>query len=587
VSSDGPWLWVFDQTNNVSSIAWQFDPVAGEYTGVSIDMTEVTNDIAGGLAFSDEYDPTLGILIGLIQGQGSGFDYLSGYEVAETGGGGEELVYMENFDSGMGDWSGEWGLATSNYHSPPNSLADSPTGNYADYDTVVVEMMTDIDLTNFVGARLEFWTKYDIELGFDYIYLEISADGGMNWNPLETFNGEGVDWTLYNADIGGYAGGSVRFKLTLESDAGYNTDGMYVDDFAVYGTDVDNSPPLILHDAPDEATSAQYDYIAVATISDPSDVQSASLSYSIEGSDLEIAEPDSTVGDDYYFTIPEQDGGTPIMYFFTAEDGEGNTGDSPEYNYVAGTVLYYDDGEAEYIYSYAPGNKLAVRFTPSEPAILVSGLIRLYTDPSNELDTVDVEAWERSGNNPGESLIEPFAVWPTSTLGDPEAFTYADFRGMNVTVDDDFFFGFTYRSGWPVILGDSPGVSGRSRHHNGSSWGDPASDVDYHIRAIVDYDIVGVEDDGEVVPSEYSLKQNYPNPFNAQTTIGYSLRSRTLVKLEVFNLLGQNVATLVDKNQNAGFYSVSWNATDLSSGVYFYKLTAGENIISKRMVLLK
>ncbi|MCP4632351.1 MAG: hypothetical protein GY855_05450, partial [candidate division Zixibacteria bacterium] len=47
VSSDGPWLWVFDQTNNVSSIAWQFDPVAGEYTGVSIDMTEVTNDIAG------------------------------------------------------------------------------------------------------------------------------------------------------------------------------------------------------------------------------------------------------------------------------------------------------------------------------------------------------------------------------------------------------------------------------------------------------------------------------------------------------------------------------------------------------------
>ncbi len=402
------------------------------------------------------------------------------------------VVYLEDFDSGMGIWAGEWGLATNNYHSPPNSLADSPVGNYADYDTVVVETTEDIDLVGYAGYRLEFWTKYDIEAGFDYIYLDISSDGGSNWNNLYVFNGEGIDWYNFIADLGGYAERGIRFRFTLETDALYNVDGMYVDDFTIFGLVTDTSPPLILHDGPTPATSVPEEFTVLATITDYSGVQTAWVSYAVDGSDMEIAEIDSTIGDDYYFTIPAVEAGAHVEYFITAVDNEDNEGSTATEHYVSGTVIYYDDGEPEYIYDYGPGDKLAVRFTPEENCILVTGLMRLYTDnlpPPHPLDTVDVEVWENgTGDLPGQSALEPFGVWPDATLEDPQAWTYVDFRGMGLELDDDFHFGFTYRSEFPVILGEDPRVAFRSSVYSSGSW--TMATTDFEMRVVVDLQVV-------------------------------------------------------------------------------------------------
>jgi len=79
----------------------------------------------------------------------------------------------------------------------------------------------------------------------------------------------------------------------------------------------------------------------------------------------------------------------------------------------------------------------------------------------------------------------------------------------------------------------------------------------------------------------------YPNPFNAQTSFSYSLAKAGDVKLEIYNLMGQKVATVIDERQEAGQHSINWDATNFSSGIYFYKLTAGDNIFTKRMTLLK
>lgn len=400
-----------------------------------------------------------------------------------------DIVYFEDFDSGMGDWTGEWGLATNQYHSPPNSLADSPVGNYDDYDTVVVEMTTDVDISGYFGARLEFWTKYDIETGFDYCHLDASSDGGANWNNLETFNGEGFGWHNFVMEIGAYAGQSVRFRFTLETDAGYNVDGMYVDDFTVVGLDTDTSPPFILHEGPTDSTSVPEDYIAVAAMTDPSGVEGAWLSYSVDDDNFEVVDPDSVVIDDYYFTIPTVEAGAHVEYFISARDNVGNEGSTPPEHYVSGTVLFYDDGFAEFIYSYGAGAKSATRMTPEVPAVLVTGMLRFYTDINRPLDTVDVEIWASQAGEPGESIAGPYAVWPASTFEDPQAWTYVDFRGMDITVENDFFLGFTYRSEWPVILGDSPERSNRSYMYYSGNW--ELAGTDYHIRAIVDYGFVG------------------------------------------------------------------------------------------------
>jgi parallel beta-helix repeat protein len=89
------------------------------------------------------------------------------------------------------------------------------------------------------------------------------------------------------------------------------------------------------------------------------------------------------------------------------------------------------------------------------------------------------------------------------------------------------------------------------------------------------------------MPDEFALSQNYPNPFNPSTTIQYDLPSDGFVTLKMYNSLGQEVAVLVDEDATAGRYQVQWDATGFSSGVYFYRLVAGQFVETRKLLLLK
>ncbi|MBS4034016.1 MAG: T9SS type A sorting domain-containing protein [Ignavibacterium sp.] len=98
---------------------------------------------------------------------------------------------------------------------------------------------------------------------------------------------------------------------------------------------------------------------------------------------------------------------------------------------------------------------------------------------------------------------------------------------------------------------------------------------------------VGVDDIQTTPVAEYKLFQNYPNPFNPTTTIEYELKEYALVNLKVYDLLGNEVAELINEEKYAGRYSSSFNGNGLSSGVYFYKLTIGGNTQVRKMILMR
>jgi hypothetical protein len=100
-----------------------------------------------------------------------------------------------------------------------------------------------------------------------------------------------------------------------------------------------------------------------------------------------------------------------------------------------------------------------------------------------------------------------------------------------------------------------------------------------------------IETVDQTIPDTFVLYQNYPNPFNPSTTIRYELPKACRVRLEIFNMLGSKVATLVDDYREPGYYEVEWNVNSsrkqLSSGIYFYKLEAGNYIETRKLILLK
>ncbi|MEO8168742.1 MAG: YCF48-related protein, partial [bacterium] len=96
-----------------------------------------------------------------------------------------------------------------------------------------------------------------------------------------------------------------------------------------------------------------------------------------------------------------------------------------------------------------------------------------------------------------------------------------------------------------------------------------------------------VSDTRNEIPVSFSLDQNYPNPFNPSTTIAFRIPQNTFVSLSVYNILGQELATLVSSEMNTGVHEVRWNASGQASGVYFYQLKANGYTTTKRMVLLK
>lgn len=160
------------------------------------------------------------------------------------------------------------------------------------------------------------------------------------------------------------------------------------------------------------------------------------------------------------------------------------------------------------------------------------------------------------------------------SIADPNDTLFTPQEGMRIKID--------YSINDADDTGEREGILTLSPENEDQSWNDVSR---WTYTWIGDKMVVGVDDSEQ--PLSFQLAQNYPNPFNPATTIRYSIPQQQKVTLKLYNVLGQEVKTLINKVQSAGHYQINFNASELASGVYIYRITAGHFVSSKKMLLLK
>jgi len=188
-----------------------------------------------------------------------------------------------------------------------------------------------------------------------------------------------------------------------------------------------------------------------------------------------------------------------------------------------------------------------------------------------------------------ETVIGIYKIIPNPCTTDPclpcvVSSIYANNKYYVITVNGYWFCGDFSWNGFTHSDGDSLKIEGFISEHTDIN-GKPYYEIEVvDLTVIKPSSILNVE----LIPTKIILYQNYPNPFNSSTMISYSTSNPGFVILKIYDILGKEVQTLVDKYQVTGDYTISLDAKNLSSGIYFYQLQVGNDfVITKKMLLMR
>ncbi len=419
----------------------------------------------------------------------------------------QTVLFTDSFETGITNWvtTGTWGIASTQSHSPTHSLSESPTGNYTNNLSTFCTMANGVDLSTYPSASLSFWGTYKIEGGFDYMYVDVSTDNFATFTTVATYDGNESlplpPFAQYNIDLGGFCGNNnVKVRFHFTSDQGYVTDGMYIDDFTITGSSVDNSPPLIIHTPLPYYEGSLNAMILNAQLIDFSgiNVTNSKVDYTVDGGAIQSVPAVLISGNNYQFTIPTQTPGALVIYHIYAEDNYSTPNNivSPDYKYIAGNHIIQDNGQVDF-YSYinpdttvGPSNGVSVKIVLGNTD-LVGMLIRNYTDVSHPNDSMLVHVWNDNAGLPGTDVITPFMVKPSATLSNTSAMTWVDLRPYATQlsgISGTYYIGFTVPTTSVVnITMTEPGSFSRSYILIGTTWSLSTGTngvADYHFRAI-------------------------------------------------------------------------------------------------------
>ncbi len=274
-------------------------------------------------------------------------------------------------------------------------------------------------------------------------------------------------------------------------------------------------------------------------------------------------------------------------------DGVGITSNLPKTN-----ELSYDDGSPETkIYEADTNWGILNRLTAPANSTLAN--VEFYyggDENTNGNGSFKIKIYDDGGSKPGNLVLSSSSFTPSANSQD--YWLSISTVAQNLNVSGDFYVGIYYDgTNEPLIGVDTTVINARGWEWNDSlqTWIQLNSSsyfpVTVLIRATVNT-LTAVHDISNEIPDDFVLSQNYPNPFNPSTTISYALPKESNVSLKIYDILGKEVASLVNESQPAGTYKVEWKGLnnrgeDLSSGIYLYKLSVGDKNFTKKMLFVK
>jgi thermitase len=236
-------------------------------------------------------------------------------------------------------------------------------------------------------------------------------------------------------------------------------------------------------------------------------------------------------------------------------------------NSLFGLLHIYSESKDQLIPSLVRTQSVSVKLPGATLQVILGELSRLEGDIKEATRIYDAIAEENKGTEAGKhALLQLFSLY----LSDPETKPLA--AGVLNSLEADFGDEDTdvKQANWIQFLINAPGETSSSNLNEGSAKTKKADKLT-----------------ASITPATFELAEGYPNPFNPSTTIRYGLPERTYVSLSVFNTLGQKVASLVQGEQDAGYHEVKFDGSRLASGIYFYRLTVGTFVETKKLLLLR
>ena len=528
-------------------------------------------------------------------------------------------VFADNFESGTTNWqlTNTWGLTTSTYYSPSKSMTDSPSGQYPNNANTYIVTNQSIDLTQSNAATLEFWTKWEIEQGYDFAQVKISTNNGLTWIPLNGkytkkgsgsgvqpsnepgYDGSQLTWVKEEIDLSNFIGYNIKLQFLLKSDGSVTKDGWYIDDIVIKSYQQTSNIVTSTF-----STSSGWNLVSVPLVVDdfrknilfPTSVSSA---YAFNNQYVMKDTLENGVG--YWLKFNNANDHT-----FTGQDLQSLSINLKQGWNLIGSV----------------NGTVAVSSLTTNPPNIIQGQIYGYQNgyvPVTQLQKGKAY-WVKSSQNGTLTMTSSFAKEQSDEIlagnlifinGDGQQCQLRIENSQNyvsselpplppisifdVRFEDGTFNSYLENEKIISLSGLIPPI--RIKLNEDKSI--------YKIEDVLNGKLINeiLTNSSEVIITQpidkikikrldkpvytFNLSQNYPNPFNPSTFITFSLPEKMKVKLIVYDVLGNEITTLLNSELNEGRHTIKFDASELSSGIYFYKLITDKFTDVKKMILMK
>ena len=295
----------------------------------------------------------------------------------------------------------------------------------------------------------------------------------------------------------------------------------------------------------------------------------------------------NTISDNYTGTIPNFSWGYGKMNVFNAMVSLVNP--TVKQSFI---TFVYDQWQHAAYTNISPNQKMAVRFSPTASGKVTGVMFHSYTS-NNILDSLSFEVWSDNNGLPGSKIGNTVNYSSSGIALFTWNYVYLQGANAQVAAGSDYHIVVYFTSGSPTgFFLDTGTPNSRSSINSGFGWVSQSA-FNFRIRPIVAANTLTSVNSTESIPDHFELFNNYPNPFNPSTVISYQISASSKVQLKIYDILGREVALLVNQEQQPGIYKINFNSQlasggrQLSSGIYFYQLHAGNNINTKKMILIK